>query len=161
MLESNLSSATGLVFQKETQIQALWAVYTAVQFAAGGFGLSEWHEAGKMPPEIGFAVFLGVWAFNLGHLSMILKCLAQLDVIKHEIDVALTISDTEKPSIMRIISAESSFSIGRLMKNPDLFGNGHGAAVLIHLFIDICASVALLHRVKMGWLCCLVCGCTL
>jgi hypothetical protein len=43
MSDSSVSTSVNLVFQKESQIQALWAVYTAVQFALGAFGLDEYH----------------------------------------------------------------------------------------------------------------------
>jgi hypothetical protein len=147
MAQFNLPSAASLVFQKEAQIQALWAVYTAVQFTLGGFGLAQYHDGLKMPPVLGFSVLFGVWAFNFGHLSMILKCISQREVIAEELSNNPTISDAEKPGILRVISGEKKRSLSTIV-----FGKGYVIAILVHLFIDGCASVALLSRVDLSWI---------
>jgi hypothetical protein len=61
-----------LIVSKQTQYYTLWGVYTAVQFAAGSYGYSH-----PVPLGVGLAVFFGVWAFNFGHLSFLLRCADQ------------------------------------------------------------------------------------
>lgn len=148
MSREDVSSNIGLVFQKEAQIQGLWAVYTAVQFTMGGFGLDHF-SGGKnlMPLPMGLAVLLGVWVFNLGHLSMILKGIAQIELLGRRTSFDSEISEAHRLDMLRIISGrdEAPGPWGRWTRN--LFGRGYFIAIAVHLFIDICASVALLSRV--------------
>jgi hypothetical protein len=140
---SNFSSVVGLLFQKEGQLQALWAVYTAVQLAEGDFGLSEYHDNEGMPLKLGLSVLLGVWAFNFGHMSLILSCIRQNERLEEEIRNNPEIEEREKTGILRIYSVEGISWRGPLRR---LFSNRIRAAVLVHLFIDVCASVALMSR---------------
>ena len=57
-----------IMLNKQSQYYGLWAVYTAVQFTAGSFG-----GAGKLPLAVAVAVLIGVWIFNVGHLSFVLN----------------------------------------------------------------------------------------
>jgi len=49
MSKLSFSETVDLIFQKESQVQTLWAVYTVVQFAAGSFGMDHYHGEEKMP----------------------------------------------------------------------------------------------------------------
>jgi hypothetical protein len=144
----NLAPTVNLVFQKESQIQALWAVYTAVQFTYGGFGLSQYHDAIKMPFLLGAAITLGVWAFDIGHLSMILQCIKQKMAIENEIAGDAQLGDDEKQSIARMIDGNEEDMVDRIYDR--LFGWAKPASIatFVHILIDCCASMALLLRVN-------------
>jgi len=74
-----------LIISKQTQYYTLWAVYTAVQFAAGGFG----YGTKSLPLGVGLAVLAGVWAFNLGHLGFVLQCVTELNRLTIVLNAAL------------------------------------------------------------------------
>jgi len=98
---------------------------------------------------LGYAVLLGVWAFNLGHLSMIRGCIAQIEILKEEVAKNQAATKTGNgANLLQVLSAEKKHSIAKLIGIPDVFGRGYFISTLIHLFIDGCASVALLSRVK-------------
>jgi hypothetical protein len=146
------SATVALVFQKEGQVHALWAVYTAVQFALGGFGLSTYSSEAPMPFVMGVAVLAGVWAFNLGHLSMILKCIAQIEKLCASDSVSGPLSHDQRLDLRRIATGREPPSADRPDRVRNVFGRGYGVAIGVHLFIDVCASVALLGRVSApGW----------
>jgi hypothetical protein len=81
---------------------------------------------------------------------MILKCISQNEAIKEEITLSNSLSDAAKGSIVRMIVGRKEGEIGSWINAPHIFGRGYKASILIHLFIDICASVALLSRVSFN-----------
>lgn len=142
MAQSSSPAFIALVFQKEAQVHALWAVYTAVQFTLGGFGISQYHDGVKMPALLGFAVLAGTWAFNIGHLSMILRCIKQIRILKDQVSQGTLVDPEDRPSVSAIVNV-SPFSTGynRLVQGE------YANSLAIHLFIDCCASIALMSRV--------------
>ncbi len=81
MSKVELPTIIDLIVSQQNQYYTLWGVYTVVQFAAGSYGYGQ-----PLSLELGLAVFFGVWAFNLGHLSFLLSCADQLDKLKVLID---------------------------------------------------------------------------
>jgi hypothetical protein len=80
-----LGKILDLIATKQTQYYALWAVYTAVQFSAANYGMGH-----KVPYLLAFAILVGFWAFNLGHLGFVLQCVRQLDRLKLLLKIVVT-----------------------------------------------------------------------
>lgn len=139
-----------LIVNKQTQYYSLWAVYTAVQFAAGSYGYSR-----PVPLGVGIAVFFGVWAFNLGHLSFLLRCAGQLNKLRAVLNAALDDNSEEYQRALRDIFKDIS-EVGLILPlrkqgyNPRTYFMN--MTTFVHLFIDTCASVALLIRVDSPWI---------
>ena len=144
------SKILDLIVSKQTQYYTLWGVYTAVQFAAGGF-----QSGGRLSLGIGLAVLCGVWAFNFGHLGFVLRCVDQL----HRLGAVLnTVSDGNEVSYknslsdaFRDMSEGGVFLFWRYYKR----GPHRGSYIrnsFVHVFIDTCASVVLLFRIDNPWL---------
>ena len=144
VLGINPAKVLDLLTGKQTQYYGLWAVYTAVQFSAGSFGMSI-----PLTPAIAMAVVLAVWAFNIGHLGFLLACARQ-------------ISDLHKALVASIAGDDAAFNL-HLTKALDGI-NDTAVAVwalfragvrrreffwpcFVHIFIDVCASIGLLVRV--------------
>jgi hypothetical protein len=141
------SRLVDLIISKQTQYYTLWAVYTAVQFAAGNYGSNQ-----RLPLSAGLAVLVGVWTFNLGHLGFVLRCVEQINKLSR----ALTAALQGRPQQYRDELAHAFED----MREGGLFWEfrkqkGERRSYLmntsVHLIIDICASVALLTRVQGIW----------
>jgi hypothetical protein len=120
-------------------------VYTAVQFTAGSYGNNQILSLG-----VALAVFFGVWAFNLGHLGFVLECVAQLNRLSIALDIALR-GDEEAKYDRAVQDAfanteEGNFFWRFLGKSTHL--RSYRMNAFVHLFIDTCASVALLIRIE-------------
>jgi hypothetical protein len=130
-----------LMTSKQTQYYTLWAVYTAVQFAAGSYGLNT-----NLSLATALAVIVGVWTFNLGHLGFVLQCVNQLNQLTHVLDAALR---TPGAYGERLRNAVENIQEGALFWS--FFKGGEPRSyignIAVHLLIDTCASVALLTRV--------------
>jgi hypothetical protein len=138
-----------LIISKQTQYYTLWGVYTAVQFAAASFGLSQ-HA---LPLGVVLAVLLGFWAFNIGHLGFVLECLAQLNRLKSALNAVLHENRQEYEKEIRL--AFSSMGVARVFwRLTSEAGNRRSYIqnIAVHFFIDTCASVALLSRADSPWL---------
>jgi hypothetical protein len=136
-----------LIISKQTQYYTLWAVYTAVQFTAGSYGNNQ-----RLSVGIALAVFFGVWAFNLGHLGFVLQCVAQLNRLSIALNAAFR-GDEEETYDIAVRDAFENIEEGTLFwrllgKNTHL--RSYRVNTFVHLFIDTCASVALLIRI--GWI---------
>jgi hypothetical protein len=116
-----LGKILDLLGTNDNQYYGLWAVYTAVQFSAAGYDIE-----GENPYYVAFAVLLGLWAFNIGHLGFVLHCVNQANLLKSHLNTLVY------PEAIRKF-------IGNLGRN--YYGN-----VFVHLFIDVFASAALLLR---------------
>lgn len=143
------SKILDLVISKQTHYYSLWAVYTAVQFAAASFGLSQ----RLVPQAVAFAVLAGFWAFNLGHLSFVLACLADLGRLKRALNAVATGNAAAYEAAVRNIIGEMSEARRFWRELPP--ADRRFAPVMnivVHLFIDLCASIALLARVDNPWI---------
>jgi hypothetical protein len=61
MSKVDVSTVVTLIQTKQTEYFALWAVYTAVEFAASSYGYGY-----SVPLGVGLAVLLGVWPSTSG-----------------------------------------------------------------------------------------------
>ena len=127
---------------RQTQYYTLWGFYTVVQFAVAGFGSTE-----PLKPLTVAAILCGVWAFNLGHLAFIVACVSQLNRLTHALDAALDGDEVNRGRLTK-----EAF---RDMHVADLFWKlpatararrGYVSNSLVHLFIDVAASLALYFR---------------
>jgi hypothetical protein len=120
----------------------LWGVYTAVQFAAAGFGYGH-----PLPLGVGLAVFFGVWAFNLGHLGFVLQCMAQLNRLSVVMDAVLRHNKETYQTALHHAFRDIGEGIffWKLVRGEH--GRSYRMNIFVHFFIDICASAALLSRV--------------
>ena len=133
-----------LIISKQTQYYTLWAFYTAVQFAAASFGLSQ----RALPPGAVLAVLMGFWAFNIGHLGFVLECLAQLNRLKSALSAVLHEDPEKYEREVRLILG--SLGVARVfwrLKSEAGSRKGYIQNIAVHFFIDACASVALLTRI--------------
>ena len=147
LLKIDAPKIVDLIMTKQTQLYGLWAVYTAVEFTAGSFGMGK-----PVPLGVAIAVWFGVWAFNFGHLGFVLQCLTELKVMRAALKAAVT---NDKGAYQEtLISAvnqidEGCFFLFYYFK--DDARKTYGMASFVHFFIDACASVALLIRVGNPW----------
>jgi hypothetical protein len=143
------SKILDLVISKQTHYYSLWAVYTAVQFAAASFGFSQ----RLVPQAVALAVLAGFWAFNLGHLSFVLACLADLGRLKHALNAVATGNAAAYESAVRTTVSEIS-EARRLWRAlpPTDSRFVYRMNIAVHLFIDLCASIALLARTDNPWI---------
>ena len=141
------SKIIDLIISKQTQYYTLWAVYTAVQFAAGNYGSNQ-----RLSMAAGLAVFIGVWTFNLGHLGFVLRCVDQLDKLSRVLTAALNQEQAkyqdELQSAFADIKEGGLFWEFRKRENQE---RSYLMNTVVHLVIDTCASVALLTRVQWIW----------
>ena len=143
LLKVDPAKIIDLILSKQNQYYALWAGYTAVQFATASFG-------GGSGPSLGIAiaVLCGVWTFNLGHLGFVLRCSAQLDKLSAALDAAMKGDETTYGAAVK--SAFTGITEGEMFWRRLAERGGsrsYGWNCFVHLFIDSCASVALLLRV--------------
>jgi hypothetical protein len=146
-LQIDVSKVLELIDGKQTQYYTLWGVYTAVQFAASGYG-----SGTSLSLGVGLAVLFGVWAFNLGHLGFVLRCVTQLNKLSSILDAALDENKEQYSTVLRETLrgyAHVGYGVeilsGRKLKS-------HYNNVFVHVFIDICASIALLIRIDSPWI---------
>lgn len=143
------SKIVDLIISKQMQYYTLWGVYTAVQFAAGGFGFS----VKPLPLAVGLAVLLGVWAFNLGHLGFVLRCVDQLNKLTAVLNAAI---EDKKPKYELELKAAFENMLEGSHFWHFLGRSGHprsyGWNIFVHFWIDVCASAALLVRVDSPWI---------
>lgn len=132
-----------LIVNKQTQYYSLWAVYTAVQFAAGSYGYGHPLSLG-----LGIAVFIGVWAFNIGHLSFLLRCADQLDNLKDILLAALE-NDTKKylDTLRKTFKKISEVGLPENYKGCYTWTYFMNRTTYVHLLIDTCATAALVLRI--------------
>jgi hypothetical protein len=139
-----------LIVGKQTQLYTLWGVYTVVQFAAGGFQSDR-----RLSLGVGLAVLCGVWAFNLGHLGFVLRCIDQLHKLGEVLKTAL---HGDKEAYEKSLSdafpdmSEGGEFFWRYYKRGRRPRGSYIINSVTHGFIDICASVALLIRIDNPWL---------
>jgi hypothetical protein len=133
-----------LIMSKQTQYYTLWGIYTVVQFTAASYGDNKTLSVG-----IALAVFAGVWAFNFGHLGFVLQCVAELNKLGMALRAASRGDGREsydkavKDAFQKIGAGDFFWHfLGRSMN-----GQGYRMNTFVHLFIDTCASIALLIRV--------------
>jgi len=134
-----------LISTKQTQYYVLWAGYTTVQFTAGSFGAKE-----TLSHLVVYAVLAGVWMFNIGHLGFVLKCVEQLNKLTIALEAALRDNKQEFETAMK--SALSDMGVGLYFWRTFGATRGHSSYFmnsLVHFWIDICASAALLWRAGM------------
>jgi hypothetical protein len=142
------SKILDLIISTQTQYYTLWAVYTAVQFAAGGHGYGY-----SLPLGVGLAVLFGVWAFNLGHLGFVLQCVAQLDKLSIALNAALQGKEEDYESAVKCALEgmhEGEMFWKFLKRRRGL--RSYRMNCFVHFFIDTCASVALLIRINNPWI---------
>jgi hypothetical protein len=148
MSKVDVSTVVTLIQTKQTEYFALWAVYTAVEFAAGSYGYGY-----SVPLVVGLAVLLGVWAFNLGHLCFVLGCVAQLNRLKIVLDAAVHENKQEFFSSLKVVLGKmQEDSLVSRLSDPGHPKRGYLMNSFVHLFIDSCASAALLARVDNPWI---------
>lgn len=125
-----LADATGLFSQQTSIMNGLWAVYGAVTFAIAGFGIS----SPTMTWGTALVVTIGFWVFTLSHLALIRQTLTILGAVRGEIDEILT----NKPS----------FRFHRTLRSVVQANNPLWISTVVHLMIDLCATGALLSRLR-------------
>jgi hypothetical protein len=137
-----LGKILDLIGTKQTQYYALWAVYTAVQFSAANYGMGR-----EVSYSLALFVLAGFWVFNLGHLGFVLQCVRQLDRLKLLLKASVTAG---KPGY-----SEAFRKFVDNIGETDFFWKWHAEYAggrsyfwnaFVHLFIDVCASAALLVR---------------
>ena len=131
------------VANRQTQYYTLWGFYTVVEFSAGGFGSPD-----KLTFETAIAVLCGVWVFNVGHLAFVLACVAQLNLLARALAAALNGDvNRERLAIDAFLQNSTGLYIwaywGDKAIRKSFITNS-----LVHVSIDICASVALMLRVS-------------
>jgi hypothetical protein len=134
-----------LIGTKQTQFYSLWAVYTAVQFAAGSYGGG---GAGKPPLYAVLAILVGFWLFNIGHLGFILQCVAQLGAFRAALE-QIALNDKVQYR-QKLNAALYEMHEGRWFWNAYRHSMGrfnYHMQWVVHISIDICATLALLLRV--------------
>jgi hypothetical protein len=141
VIEIGPTKVIDLMMSKQTQYYTLWAVYTAVQFAAGGYGLNT-----NLSLATALAVLVGVWTFNLGHLGFVLQCVNQLNQLTQVLDAALrtpmAYGERLRKAVENIQEGSLFWAFLKRGEPRSYIGN-----IAVHLLIDTCASVALLTRV--------------
>jgi hypothetical protein len=141
VIEIGPAKVIDLMTSKQTQYYTLWAVYTAVQFAAGGYGLNT-----NLSFATALAVLVGVWTFNLGHLGFVLQCVNQLNQLTQVLDAALrtpmAYGERLRKAVENIQEGALFWSFLKSGEPRSYIGN-----IAVHLLIDTCASAALLTRV--------------
>ena len=144
------SKLLDLLMRKQTHFYTLWGVYTAVQFTAGGFGTKDTLSAGVV-----YAVILGVWAFNLGHLGFVLSCVQQISKLRFALNHRLAGTEKFKEAARDALAdmQESDFFWRFYANKRDR--SKYILNTLTHVIIDSCASIALLYRAS---LICFSCG---
>jgi hypothetical protein len=148
LLKIETSKIVDLIVAKQTHFYSLWAVYTAVQFTAGSYGMGQ-----SISFAAAIAVLAGVWAFNFGHLGFVLQCITQLQALREVLKAAGTndkvaYEEALKQAINQM--EEGGIFLGyyfRKSPKSSYFMNS-----FVHFFIDTCASIALLIRVDNPWL---------
>jgi hypothetical protein len=135
-----------LIVNKQSHYYSLWGVYTAVQFAAGSFGLS----GQSLSLSVGLSVLLGVWAFNLGHLGFVLRCVEELNKLSKVLAAAQEKDDGKayRESLDTLKDMQEAGYFWNYFKGND-GSRSYSSNICVHLFIDICASVALLSRIEI------------
>ena len=152
-----VSKVIDLIVSKQTQYYTLWGVYTAVQFAVGGYGYGR-----PLPLGVGLAVLLGVWAFNFGHLSFVLECVAQLNKLGDALKAAVDNEPNDQSKLQKA-SYQSALQkaleemqkggwFWRHFKREEKHLKSYVMNSFVHFLIDICASLALLIRVDNPWI---------
>jgi hypothetical protein len=133
-----------IIISKQNQYYTLWGGYTAVQFAAGSFALN----LNPVPLKVGIAVLFGVWAFNIGHLGFVLQCVAHLNKLSVVLNAAVDGEEAIYKAGLR--RAFESMQEGSYFWRFDRKEGprSYGMNIFVHLFIDVCASIALLARVE-------------
>ena len=139
------SKLLDLLIAKQAQFYTLWGVYTAVQFTAGGFGTRDTLSKGVV-----YAVILGVWAFNLGHLGFVLSCVQQISKLRVALDHSLAgdtlkFKDTARDALADMNEAAYFWTFYANKRDRSKYIMN----TLVHLFIDCCASIALLSRANL------------
>lgn len=136
----DLGKILDLIGTKQTQYYALWAVYTAVQFSAGSYGMGR-----EISYSLALVVLAGVWAFNLGHLSFVLHCVRQLYRLEHLLKIVITPGKPLYQEELRRFIDSVGETIFLWRQRPE-YAKSYFWNIFVHLFIDICASLALLLR---------------
>jgi hypothetical protein len=142
-LDIGPSKLLDLIISKQNQYYTLWGVYTAVQFAAGSYGYGH-----NLSLGVGLAILFGVWAFNIGHLGFVLQCVVQLNRLTDALNAALDDDASYKDKLRHALK---DMQEGTLFWRPFREKTGlrsYGMNIFVHFFIDTCASIALLMRVK-------------
>jgi hypothetical protein len=109
-------------------VNNLWSVYVAATFAAAGFGTTL--DAKSLAARV--AITLGFWAFTLGHLHLLRQGLSILQSLSRAIT-----NITQKAG--NALSNEFADVLTVLAKTA----NRPSTATAIHLFIDICVTIAI------------------
>jgi hypothetical protein len=141
-----LRDILGLISTKQTQYYVLWAGYATVQFTAASFGTADTLKS----HAVVYVVLAGVWMFNIGHLGFVIQCVAQLNKLRNALDTAFS---NDRACFYKAAKAAltdmgvATFFWSRFDKKP---GNAYFLLnIIVHLWIDICASLALLYRANM------------
>jgi hypothetical protein len=103
-----------------------------------------------LPLGVGLAVFSGVWAFNLGHLGFVLQCVDQLNKLNYVMDAVLGGDKNGYESSM--LGAFKDMQVAILPWKLWTRSRSFRMNSVVHLFIDLCASAALLIRVDNQWI---------
>jgi len=139
MSEIDTGKLVDTIANRQNQYYTLWGFYTVVQFSIAGFGSTEQLTLGTA-----VAVLLGAWAFNFGHLGFVLTCVAQLNRLTAALDAVLK-EDTKSGDLLK--SAFTYTEVSTWFWKKRYVGEGYFWNCFVHVFIDVCASLALLARV--------------
>jgi hypothetical protein len=132
---------------KQTQYYSLWAVYLVGQFAVGGYSSNQALSLG-----VGLTVLAGVWAFNLGHLSFVVQCTDQLNRLTAALNAALDGDPNKyKTALQNAFRNMEESCISWKFGRDESYPRSYIRNAFVHLFIDTCASIALLMRVDHPW----------
>ena len=148
LLKIETAKIVDLIVAKQTHFYSLWAVYTAVQFTAGSYGMGQ-----SISFTAAIAVLAGVWAFNFGHLGFVLQCITQLTALRDVLKAAATNDKVAYEEALKqaINQMEEGGIFLRYYLRKDQ-KSSYFMNSFVHFFIDTCASIALLIRVDNPWL---------
>jgi hypothetical protein len=141
-----LKDILGLISAKQTQYYVLWAGYATVQFTVASFGTAETLKS----HSVVYAVLAGVWMFNIGHLGFVIQCVAQLNKLRNALDAAFS---NDRPCFDKAVQAAladmgvATFFWSRFDKKRE--NTYYSLNIIVHFWIDIWASFALLYRAQM------------
>ena len=130
MITYELPKAVDLFSSQVNTANNLWTVYVAATFAAAGFG----HNLDPQSLVGRLAITFGFWAFTLGHLHLLRQ--------------ALSILQSLGASITKVIKAQfqpdtDANDFTDALQRLALSTNRPQTGIAIHLFIDVCVTVAI------------------
>ena len=126
---------------RQSQYYTLWGFYTVVQFSAGELGPTETLHINTV-----CAVLISVWVFNIGHLTFLLSCMAQINRLNAALNAVLSGNEIGQQLVRDAIVRTSVADALSTDLNDKFARHGFEIIIVTHIVIDVCASLALIFR---------------